>query len=523
MLEGIQSSEEDKREDIFFNETLAQDEITQLFEPKVLTNAKRYTAKGEKPLDKFTRDAELNRKRGLPEDTITDNLIIKGNNLLALHSLKEEFAGKVKLIYIDPPYNTGKDGFNYNDNFNHSSWLTFMKNRLEVSRELLMKEGSIWINIDDREAHYLKVLGDDIFGRDNFIINVVWQKKYAPQNDAKFFTDNHDHILVIAKSKTYWKLNPLKRTEENNKQYINDDNDGKGIWRTDNILVKSFTKDRVFPIVNPNTKKEYFPPKGRCWRYAQNTLEKMITENRIYFGKNGKGAPQVKRYLNEVKEGITPLSIWLRTDVGDNQQAKNEIYDFENVITFSTPKPERLIQRIINIGSSENDIILDFFAGSGTSAAVAHKMNRQYIGIEQMDYIEDVTIERMKKVMKGEQGGISESVNWRGGGEFVYFELQKFNEAFIEKIETAKDTKSLLKIWEEMKQRSFLNYNVDIKKQEESIEEFKKLSLKQQKKLLAELLDKNQLYVNLSSMDDKDFKVTEEEKKVTRDFYKIRK
>jgi adenine-specific DNA-methyltransferase len=183
VLEGGQSREEDKREEIFFNETLAQDEITQLLEPKVFTNAKRYTDKGEKPLDKFTRN-----EKGI----ITDNLIIKGNNLLALHSLKEEFAGQVKLIYIDPPYNTGKDGFNYNDNFNHSSWLTFMKNRLEVAKELLTKDGSIWMNIDDREAHYLKVLGDDIFGRDNFIANIIWQKKFAPQNDAKYFSDTHD-------------------------------------------------------------------------------------------------------------------------------------------------------------------------------------------------------------------------------------------------------------------------------------------------------------------------------------------
>jgi len=514
VLEGGQSREEDKREEIFFNETLAQDEITQLLEPKVLTKAKRFTAKGEKQLDKFNRN-----EKGI----ITDNLIIKGNNLLALHSLKEEFAGQVKLIYIDPPYNTGKDGFNYNDNFNHSSWLTFMKNRLEVAKELLTKDGSIWMNIDDREAHYLKVLGDDVFGRDNFIINVVWQKKYAPQNDAKYFTDNHDHILVFAKSKLNWKLNPIKRTEENNKQYVNDDKDGKGLWRTDNILVKSFTNDRVFPIINPNTNKEFLPPKRRCWRYSQSTLEQMISENRIYFGKDGKGAPQVKRYLIEVKDGITPLSMWLRTEAGDNQEAKNETYAFENESTFATPKPERLLQRIINIGSNEGDIVLDFFAGSGTTAAVALKMKRQFITTEQMDYIENVTIQRINKVIAGEQGGVSKSEEWKGGGEFVYFELKKYNQTFIEQIESAKDTKAVLKIWEEMKAKSFLNYNVDLQKQEAHIEEFKVLTLAEQKQHLVELLDKNQLYVNLSSLNDRDFAVSAEDKKVTQDFYQLKK
>ena len=223
VLEGGQSREEDKREEIFFNETLAQDEITQLLEPKVLTNATTYTKDGSQPFEGFTRDAELNKKRGLPKNTITDNLIIKGNNLLALHSLKKEFAGKVKLIYIDPPYNTGKDGFGYNDRFNHSAWLTFMKNRLLVARELLSENGSIWMNIDDNEAHYLKVLGDEIFGRDNFIANVIWQKKFAPQNDAKYFSDSHDHILIFGKHKESFQINYLERSDKAIARYKNPD------------------------------------------------------------------------------------------------------------------------------------------------------------------------------------------------------------------------------------------------------------------------------------------------------------
>ena len=538
ILEGGQTKEDAKRNEIFYNTTLAPDEIDVLTAPKVLTNWKRYSPQ--------TPEGGL-----VQSISKADNLIIKGNNLLALHTLKEKYKGQVKLIYIDPPYNTGKDGFNYNDSFNHSSWLTFMKNRLEVAKELLKTDGSIWINIDDRESHYLKILGDEVFGRDNFIINIIWQKKYAPQNDAKFFTDNHDHILVFSKLKLAWKLNPLKRTEENNKQYINDDKNGRGLWRTDNILVKSFTNDRVFPIINPNTNKEFFPPKGRCWRYSQNTLTNMISENRIYFGKDGNGAPQVKRYLNEVKDGITPLSIWLRAEVGDNQEAKNEIYAFENETTFGTPKPERLLERIINIGSNENDIVLDFFAGSGTTASVTMKMNRRFIAIEQMDYIENITIERLKKVIGKEveivngkiseqlelsmvaetkspyyktefdNGGISKSVNWHGGGSFIYAELLQSNEQYIQQIQTAKNTKQLLTIWDEMQATAFISYKVLPQNINKQITDFEALSFEDQKRFLVEILDKNLLYVNKSEINDARHKVSDADKEMNKNFYNM--
>lgn len=542
VLECGQSREEDKREEIFFNETLAQDEITQLLEPKVLTNAKHYTADGEKPLDQFNRNVK---------GVITDNLIIKGNNLLALHSLKEEFAGKVKLIYIDPPYNTGKDGFQYNDSFNHSSWLTFMKNRLEVAKELLSKDGSIWMNIDDREAHYLKVLGDDIFGRDNFIANIVWEKKYAASNDTKGIADFHDHILVFSKSIDF-KRNLLPRTEKQNKIYRNDDFDGKGLWRSDNLLVRSFSEEYVFPIINPNTGIEYMPKKGSCWRANKETIRLWLNENRIFFGKDGNGAPQLKRYLNEVQQGIVPGTMWKFDEVGHNDAAKKEIEAIFGEKAFITPKPERLLQRIISIGSNENDIVLDFFAGSGTTAAVALKMKRQFITTEQMDYIENVTIKRLKKVigknisfpnkevkqeefrfvaepnsnyskLEFDEGGISKAVNWQGGGEFVYLELKKYNQTFIEQIEAAQTDKEILKIWEAMKEKSFLNYNVYLQKQEQHIEEFKALPMAAQKQHLVSILDKNQLYVNRSSLNDKDFAVTEQEKKVTKDFYQMKK
>lgn len=348
VLEGKMTKEESilKNDEKFYNQVIAKDEIDTLLSPKIFTKIRKYDQNGEHKIVEFSRN---------------DNLIIKANNLITLHSLKYNYSGKIKLIYIDPPYNTGGDGFDYNDKFNHSSWLTFIKNRLEVSKELLSDDGAIFINIDDDESHYLKVLADEIFGRNNFINNIIWQKKYAPQNDSKYFTDNHDHIIVYAKNKENWSINPLPRTEKQTKYYKHDDNDGRGLWRTDNVLVKSFTKDRVFPVINPNTQKEYYPPEGRCWRYSKETFNKMIEENKIYWGKNGNGAPQVKRYLNEVKQGVTPLTIWSRDEVGDNQEGKKEINTFK--FKFETPKPERLIQRIIHIATNERDIVLDFFYG----------------------------------------------------------------------------------------------------------------------------------------------------------------
>ncbi|MCX6159844.1 MAG: site-specific DNA-methyltransferase [Ignavibacteriae bacterium] len=514
VLEGGQSREEDKREEIFFNETLAQDEINQLLEPKVLTNGKRCTAKGEKPLDKFTRN---------DKGVITNNLIIKGNNLLALHSLKEEFAGKVKLIYIDPPYNTGKDGFNYNDNFNHSSWLTFMKNRLDIARDLLINNGAIFISLDDKEVHYCKVLLDDIFGRENFLVNIIWKKRGGAPND-RVIGSIHENILVYTKDISNIVLYKRNRSKKQLNRYSNPDNHPKGNWAVDNLMANvkggRYVESLYFPIVNPNTGEEHYPSSNGNWRFNKDKIDKLTRQDEIYFGVDGKGRPKLKRFLCDVSVGVPYSSIW--DDISHNNLATSEILKlFGSVNTFDTPKPEDLIQQIINLCSIENDIVLDFHLGSGTTSAVAHKMKRQYIGIEQMDYIETIAVERLKKVIKGEQGGISGSVNWKGGGEFVYLELKKYNQIFIEQIESAKNTKALLKIWENMKAKSFLNYNVDIKMQDKHIEEFKALTLAEQKQHLAEILDKNQLYVNLFSLNDKDFAVTQEEKKVTKEFYQI--
>src|SRR5699024_793718 len=275
-----------------------------------------------------------------------DNLIVKGNNLLALHTLKEKYAGKVKLIYIDPPYNTGGDSFNYNDKFDHSTWLTFMKNRVEIAYELLSTTGSLWINIDDDEAHYLKVLCDSVFGRENFISNIIWQKKFSPQNDEKYFSDMHDHILMYAKSKEYFQVNLLPRTDEMNSRYKNPDNDPRGPWSSSDLTVKTYSAEYDYPITTPSG-KIINPPKSRCWRTSKENFMKLVEENRVWFGENGDNVPRLKRFLSDVKQGITPVSIWSHTEVSHNQEARKEITSLLDDADFATPKPEKLLQRII--------------------------------------------------------------------------------------------------------------------------------------------------------------------------------
>ncbi len=510
ILEGGMTKEDQKRDEIFYNETLAPDDINRLLDAKVFTNFKRIDKKGEHKLDGFKRDEK---------GTIKDNLIIKGNNLLALASLKKEFAGKVKLIYIDPPYNTGNDGFKYNDSFNHSSWLVFMRNRLKTAKQLLNGDGSIWINIDDNESHYLKVLCDDVFGRENFIANVIWQKKYSPQNDARYFSDIHDHILVFAKNKNNWKLNLLQRTEEMNERYSNPDNDPRGDWKSSDLSVKTYSLNYDYPITTPSG-RIVNPPKSRCWRMSKEKFIKLLNDNRIWFGPNGEGVPSLKRFLSEVRGGMTPQTIWGYEEVGHNQDARKEIKGLFNDADFSTPKPEKLLQRIIEIGSIKDDIILDFFAGSGTTLAVAHKTGRQYIGIEQMDYIHDLPESRLKKVIAGEQGGISKAVNWQGGGDFVYMELAEWNEKWVKKIREAKTAKELEEIWNELKDNTFLSWKIDLKIFDENAKDFANLSVTDQKKFLIECLDKNQLYVNLSEIEDKEYRVSYEDIKLNKEFYK---
>ncbi|WP_343657619.1 site-specific DNA-methyltransferase [Chryseobacterium sp.] len=525
VLEGGQSREEDKKEEIFFNEVLAQDEITELLDPKVLTNAKRFDKDGEHHFDQFNRDEN---------GTITDNLIIKGNNLLALHSLKKEFAGKVKLIYIDPPYNTGNDSFQYNDNFNESSWLTFMKNRLEIAKGLLSKDGKIFVQCDDNEQAPLKILLDEVFKKQNFVETFIWKN-----------TDNAP--TLSNKSRKNIEFIHCYEKVLDSKSYIGreSDNDDAPLLNSGNpITILEFKPKTIeFKIPDGIYKKQKYDKiellndllvkngrnettiqlKGR-FKWQQSFLDAEIDDGTYFIIKSNKFSI---RYQRKSSSNIAPDKlideVYLSKAIGieTNEDSKKHI-KFLNLNFDSFPKPESLIGFLIKAVTNENDIILDYHLGSGTTASTAHKMNRQYIGIEQMDYIETVAVERLKKVINGEQGGISKSVNWQGGGSFIYLELKKYNQTFIEKIEGAKDEKTLLQIWEEMKAKSFLNYNVDIQKQEQHIEDFKTLSLQEQKQHLCELLDKNQLYVNLSSLKDENFACTPEEQKVTQAFYQLK-
>ncbi|EDZ90389.1 site-specific DNA-methyltransferase [Francisella tularensis] len=399
VLEGGQTKEDQKGKENFFNEILDSDEIDRLFEPKVLTNIKRYSKDG----------VEEN-----PTISNKDNLILKGNNLLALHSLKKKYAGKVKLIYIDPPYNTGNDSFKYNDNFNHSTWLTFMKNRLEVARELLRDDGAIFISCDDNEQAYLKILMDEIFGRNNFINNIVWHKKRGKDNSAKYFSITHENLIVFGKVKEILEILKVDLEESTKKAYKNQDNDPRGNYRILGIWSRQQGGSEYEYITNSGKKYS-----KRLWLVNKDTMKKLDDDNRLIESDN---KLYYKKFLSE-NTGSIPETIW--KDTSNNANAKDEIKKLFGDAVFVTPKPEPLLERILEISTKPNDLVLDFFVGSGTTCAVAHKMGRQYIGIEQMDYIQDITVERMKKVIDGEQGGISKSVNWQGGGDFVYAELKQ--------------------------------------------------------------------------------------------------
>lgn len=356
-------------------------------------------------------------------DTENENMLIHGDNLLALKALESKYSGKVKCIYIDPPYNTGSAFEHYEDNLEHSTWLSLIKPRLEILRNLLSGTGSIWISIDDDEGHYLKVLCDEIFGRNNYINTVIWEKKYSPQNDAKWLSDNHDFILVYAKEKETWRPNLLPRSKEMNSRYKNPDNDPRGDWKTSDLSVKRETQKDIYPITTPSG-KIVMPPQGRSWGISKENFDVLLRENRIWFGKKGDAVPQLKRFLTDVKQGTTSMTIWKYTEVGHTQDAKKEVKQLNSISVFATPKPERLIERVLTLGSNEGDLVLDSFLGSGTTAAVAHKMGRKYIGIEMGDHAYTHCKVRLDKVIDGsDQGGISKSVDWQGGGAYKFYEL----------------------------------------------------------------------------------------------------
>lgn len=359
----------------------------------------------------------------IEHDSETENMLIHGDNLLALKALESKYAGKVKCIYIDPPYNTGSAFEHYDDNLEHSTWLSLIKPRLEILRNLLSDDGSIWMSIDDDEGHYLKVLCDEIFGRNNFVNTVIWEKKYAPQNDAIWLSDNHDFILLYAKNKEIWRPNLLQRSGKMNARYKNPDNDPRGDWKSSDLSVKTYSAEYDYPITTPSGRTVELP-EGRCWMTNKERMKELIDDNRIWFGKDGNNVPSLKRFLSEVKQGMTALTIWKYTEVGHTQDAKKEVRKLNPYSIFQTPKPERLIQRILTLGTSEGDLVLDSFLGSGTTAAVAHKMGRKYIGIEMGDHAHTHCKVRLDKVVDGsDQGGISKSVNWHGGGGYRFYEL----------------------------------------------------------------------------------------------------
>ncbi|MDP1710139.1 MAG: site-specific DNA-methyltransferase [bacterium] len=387
--------------------------------------------------------------------SLHDNLIMQGDNLKALKALLPTYAGKVKCIYIDPPYNTGNGSWIYNDNVNspmikewlgkevniedltrHDKWLCMMMPRLKLLRELLSEDGAIFISIDDNEQHNLRCLLDEIFGGQNFIQNIIWQKKYSPQNDAKYFSDMHDFIICYAKNKVEgeqkfgWQRNLLDRTEEMNDRYSNPDNDERGDWKPADFSVKTYSKEYDYPITLPSG-KVVNPPKGRSWNTSKGNFKKLIGDKRVWFGEAGNNIPAIKKFLTEVKQGSVPVSIWGYKEVGHNQEAKQELKDIFNEIQlpFDTPKPVRLLKRIIQIATNENDIILDSFAGSGTTAHAVLELNkedggnRKFILVEQEDYANSITAERVRRVIKGVKNAKSETLKKGTGGSFSYFQL----------------------------------------------------------------------------------------------------
>lgn len=386
---------------------IGKDEQREALEPRILIEEPEYSFGGAEP-------------HGQSEG---DNMLIHGDNLLALKALEADYAGRVKCIYIDPPYNTGNAFEHYDDGVEHSIWLSLMRERLVLLHKLLAKDGSIWISIDDDEQAYLKVLMDEVFGRQNFVNNVVWEKKFSPQNDAKWLSDSHDFIMVYAKNKDIWRPNLLPRSAEMDSRYKNPDNDPRGAWTSSDFTVKTYNANSDYPITTPSG-RVVNPPQSRCWITSKEKFEELVADNRIWFGATGDGVPRAKKFLSEVKDGVTSMTIWKHTEVGHNQEAKQEVKALNKEDAFATPKPERLIERVLTLGSNEGDLVLDSFLGSGTTAAVAHKMGRRWIGVELGEHAKTHCYPRLKMVAQGkDQGGISKAVGWKGGGGFRFYTL----------------------------------------------------------------------------------------------------
>lgn len=553
VLEGGQTKDDAKRQEIFFNETLAPTEINRLLDDKVLTNFKRFDADGE---------------HEVMEISDTDNLIIKGNNLVALHSLKKRFAGKVKLIFIDPPYNTGSDSFGYNDSFNHSSWLTFMKNRLEVAKNLLRVDGMIWIQTDDNEHAYLKVLMDEIFGTESYLNTVTIKSKASSGasggGEDKRLKKNTEFILIYAKKeaqinvqqKPYLLIDYIKERRESGRTFaytnvlvnngtlnkIGETVDGRGdiIELFDVVGYETRSVKKIMKDEGLSEEEVYFKYLDKIYttENAQTSIRKRvanavsddgytIARYKPISGKN-KGKITDVGFIGSTKRLVSFLKE--TSYVEDGKVYKTEkagtlwediswssIKNEGNVVLDNGKKPEKLLQRVIASSTEENDIVLDFFGGSGSTAATAHKMNRQYITIEQMDYVEDKIVTRLRNVIEGDETGISKDVNWQGGGSFVYAELKNDAQDFKESILKATTTEELLELFNKAKTSSFLSYRVDPKKLKEA--DFRELSLAEQKQVLLEIVDNNNIYVNFSDIEDQTYSISPQEKALNRAFY----
>ena len=557
-----------KRQEIFFNQTLAFNEIDRLFDAKAFSKFSRYTADGKQAVGEIKRHSD-----GTP----AENLIIKGNNLIALHSLATQFKGKIKLIYIDPPYNTGNDGFKYNDKFNHSTWLTFMKNRLEIAKTLLADDGVIFVQCDDIEQAYLKILMDDIFGRDNFLNIVTVKTKIggvSGSSEGKSLKDSTEFINIFSKNKEILFLNPVYQKTEVVEFIKNYEDSGKS-WKYTQVLIDLGEK---ILLKEENNFKYYHYPNAQMTSIAKFSQEQNLSKeiiyteysHKVYRTTNAQSSIRSKiiEDLYSIKNGIVSIEYIPQkgknagnlTEVFYNAsnkdmfmflsdmliKEKNKYFYLQKINTLwddiqynnlnkeggyidfkNGKKPEALIKRIIELATNESDIVLDYHLGSGTTAAVAHKMNRQYIGIEQMDYIETLAVERLTKVIDGEQGGISKAVNWQGGGEFVYAELTPFNETAKQQILACEDSDGIKTLFEGLCERYFLKYNVSVNEFSQIIQEpeFQSLPLDKQKQMVLEMLDLNQMYVSLSEMDDEQFAgcLNDDDKALSRAFYQAEK
>lgn len=494
--EDVEHSED--ADEPFLNETIAKPEIDELLEPKIFVNATKYDNRGEKQADSISTD---------------DNLIIKGNNLIALYSLVKRYSGKIHLVFIDPPYFFYKsklgDSFIYNSNFKLSSWLTFIKNRLEIAKKLLLDNGFIVLTIGYEGSAYLKLLLDKTFGIDNFVGKIAWRKTDGQSNTSDF-ANVVDDILVYKKSSSA-QLGRLPLTDKTIKNYSYEDQYGK--FRRGRLLDKTRGK-YSYEVKTPNGNILNGP-----WRIPENELMSLINSGKIYWPSNEMQTPQSKIYLKDVT-GKVVNDFW-DTDMGTNQRGANELEKLFGRRVFSFPKPEKLLQNIISISTQENDIVLDFFMGSATTQAVAMKMNRRFIGIEQMDYIKTVSVPRLQKVIGGEQGGISKDVNWQGGGSFIYAELMEKNQGYLKDIQNAKDIDDLMSVYARMKQNGDIDFRVDLDKFESSLKAGELPSFSDRKKELVKIIDKNQLYYNYSNIDDADVKdlISDSDYKFNKSFY----